>query len=153
MFEEGIDGIVVEVGGGEAQPSDRVGEVGSVEHHRLESLVVVLLDGGDDEIDRVRERRVRHVVEQTGHLLAAIGAESAQQKNMDAEAMLVAGDVLEREGQCGGPGLADAPEALERGACDQVEDRRVVDRDVPVDTVIRMRQRAGTSPGFLVGGP
>ena len=41
---------------------------------------MILLVRRDDEIDRVREGRVRDVVKQTGDLLATVGHPAAEQK-------------------------------------------------------------------------
>ena len=84
--------------------------------------MVVLLLGGHQEVDGVRERGVGDVVEEPGDLLLAVGSQAAQQQ-VDAQAVLEPGHVLEREGDRRRPGLADPSQPLEGRAADQRERR------------------------------
>ena len=95
-FQERIDRIVVELLGRESQRRQGGRDVGAFQELGLEALVVVLLLGGDDEIDRVREGRVGDVVEEARDLLAEVRPQPAQEQ-VDAQAMLVSGDRLERD--------------------------------------------------------
>ena len=96
LFEERKDRVVVEFLRLESHLGERRDDVGPVEELGLQPLVVVLLLGGEDEIDRVRERRVRDVVQEPGDLLPAVGPQSAQQ-DVDTQAVLEPSDGLERE--------------------------------------------------------
>ena len=127
LLQERIDRVVVELLGLEAHLGQGPDEVGPVEELGLEPLVVVLLLRGEDEVDRVRERRVRDVVQEPGHPLAAVGPQPAQEE-VDPQAVLEPGDRLEREGQGRRARLADPPEPPERRALDQREDAGIVDR-------------------------
>ncbi len=81
------------------------------EHERFQPLVMVLLVRRDDEVDRVRERRVRDVVQQPGDLLAERCTELAQQDE-NAQRMLESRHVLERKRQRRRPGLMDSTQPL-----------------------------------------
>ncbi len=54
------------------------GDVGPVEHDGLEALVVVLFGRGEQEVDRVRERRVRDVVQKPRDPLLRVGPEPSK---------------------------------------------------------------------------
>ena len=77
LLEQRIDRIVVEVARSIAQAARAPGEVGAVQHQGLELLVMILLLRREDEIDRVRERRMRDVVQQARDLFARRGASAA----------------------------------------------------------------------------
>ena len=136
-LQEGINRVVVEVSRLESQVSERRGDVRTVEHLRLQALVVVLLSGGHQKIDGVRERRVGDVVQEPGNLLLEISAQTAQQ-DMNAQAVLEPGHVLEREGDGRRPRLTHPSKPLERRRGDQTEERRVRDRNFSINPVFPM---------------
>ena len=97
--------------------------------------MVVLLFGGHQEVDGVRERGVGDVVKQPGDLLLARCAQAAQQQ-VDPQAVLESGHVLEREGDRRRPGLADPFQPLEAGSLDQPDDGRLGDRGFSINSVL-----------------
>ncbi len=145
LFQERIDRVVVEILGLETHLGEGRDDVGPVEELGLEPLVVVLLLRGEDEVDRVRERRVRDVVEEPGDLLATIGPELAEQ-DVDPQAVLEPGDRLERERQGRRPRLPDPLEPPERRAVDQGVRPGIVDRDLAINPVVPTHQRHRPSP-------
>ncbi len=134
LLQERIDRIVVEFPRRIAQPRQGTRDVGTLQHQGLELLVMILLLRGEDEIDRVRKRGVRDVVQQARHLFAARGPQSPQQ-DKDAQAVLEAGHVLERKGERRRTGLPDSLQPLKRRTADQVENPGVLDRDSSINPI------------------
>ena len=91
-------------------------------------FVMILLLRSENEIDRVRERGMRDVVQQARDLFAAWGPQPPQQDE-DAQAVLVSRHVLERKGQSRRTGLPDSLQSLKCRATDQIKDLAVLDRN------------------------